>query len=111
MPVLRQPPGEKRERSEVPPVRDQALRGAAQAVSRKRGARSGVSARVVQDMASRFKNARALWFAVNNDPNQSINDLAAEFYFAFGELIEGKSLRALTLRKIDRERVLAHAEE
>lgn len=80
-------------------------------MSRRRGARSGVSARVLQDMASRYRNFRALWFAVNNDPNKSVNDLAVEFFFACQELIEGKSIKALTLRNIDRERALAHAEE
>ncbi len=80
-------------------------------MSRRRGSRSGVSARVANDVAGRLRDIRALWHAVHNDPHKSVEDLAAEFYFAVGDVLEGRTLRALTLHKIDRERVRAHAEE
>ena len=111
MPVLRQRADERRQRAQMPTVRDQAVRGRAGAVNRKRGSRSGVSTRVAQDMAARLARVRALWFAVNNDPRGPAEAFASEFYFAVGELLEGRSIRDLTLRTIDRERILAHVEE
>jgi hypothetical protein len=111
MPVLRQQPHARSERATVPAMRDQAVRGQAAAVSRKRGSRNGVSTRVAQDMAARLHRVRALWFAVQNDPKKSVEDVAAEFYFAVGELLEGRALKQLQLRHIDRDRALAHAEE
>jgi hypothetical protein len=80
-------------------------------MSRRRGSRSGVSVRVANDVAGRLRDIRALWFAVQNDPNKSVTDVAAEFYFAVGEVLEGRTLLSLTLRNIDRERVIAHAKE
>jgi hypothetical protein len=80
-------------------------------VSRKRGSRNGVSSRVAQDAAGRLARVRALWFAVQNDPKATVENVSAEFYFAVGELLEGKSIEAITLRMIDRERVRTHAEE
>ena len=109
MPVLRSAVAEKRQRSNLPPVRNQTVR--AKGMSRKRGARSGVSNRVANDVAGRLRDIRAVWFAVQNDPNKTIADVAAEFYYAVGEILEGRTLRSLSLRNIDRERVLAHAEE
>lgn len=111
MPVLRQQADAGDQRTSVPAVRDQAVRGKARAVSRKRGSRSGISGRVVQDMAGRLARVRALWFAVQNDPRAAVEDVSTEFYFAVGELLEGKSIEAITLRTIDRARVRAHAEE
>lgn len=78
---------------------------------RKRGGRSGVATRVAGDVASRLRDVRALWFAVQNDPNRSVADLAAEFYFAVGEILEGRDIHHVTLRLIDRERAAQHAEE
>ncbi len=78
---------------------------------RRRGGRSGVATRVVGDVAIRLRDIRALWCAVHNDPNHSITDLAAEFYYAVGEVLEGRGATALELRKIDRDRVAQHAEE
>jgi hypothetical protein len=52
-----------------------------------------------------------VWCAVQNDPNKTVADVAAEFYYAVGEILEGRTLRSLSLRNIDRERVIAHAEE
>lgn len=111
MPVLRDSLDPGRQRADLPAVRDQAVRGAPKTVSRKRNSRSGVSARVSHDMAARLGRVRALWFAVQNDPKRSVEDAAPEFYFAVGELLEGRSLKQLTLRVIDRERVIAHTEE
>lgn len=111
MPVLRQQADVGSQRAAVPAVRDQAVRGKARAVSRKRGSRSGISGRVTQDMAGRLARVRALWFAVQNDPNLAVENVSTEFYFAVGELLEGKSIDAITLRAIDRERVRAHAKE
>ena len=78
---------------------------------RKRGGRSGVAGRVVGDVAIRLRDIRALWFAVHNDPGHSIADLSTEFYYAVGAVLEGRSISALELRKIDRDRVAQHAEE
>jgi hypothetical protein len=80
-------------------------------MSRRRGSRSGVSTRVANDIAGRLRDIRALWLAVHNDPRESIESLAAEFFFAVGDIFEGRTLESLTLQKIDRERVTAHAEE
>ncbi len=99
------------ERAEVPEVRDQTIRNKAHTVNRKRGSRSGLSGRVAQDMAGRLARVRALWFAVQNDPKATVENVSTEFYFAVGELLEGKSIESITLRTIDRERVRAHAEE
>lgn len=109
MPVLRQQADDKRQRPNVSPMRNAAVR--TKGMSRKRGSRSGVSARVANDVAVRMRNIQALWFAVHNDPRKTVNELSAEFYYAVGEVLEGRSLASLTLRNIDRERVLAHAEE
>jgi len=111
MSVLRQQVDAGSQRAAVPAVRDPAVRGEARAVSRKRGSRSGISGRVAQDMAGRLARVRALWFAVQNDPKATVEDVASEFYFAVGELLEGKAIDAITLRTIDRERVRAHTEE
>lgn len=109
MPVLRQTSGEKRERTDVSSVRDAPVR--AKGMSRRRGSRSGVSVRVANDMAGRLRDIRALWVAVQTDPTKTVADVATEFYFAVGEILEGRTLRSLTLRTIDRERVIAHVEE
>ena len=109
MPVLRLPAGEKHQRSNVPAVRNETVR--AKGMSRRRGSRSGVSVRVANDVAGRLRDIRALWHAVHNDPHKTVDELAAEFYFAVGDVLEGRTLRSLTLHKIDRERVDAHAEE
>lgn len=80
-------------------------------MSRRKGGRSGVATRVANDIAGRLHDIRALWLAVHNDPNASVESLAAEFYFAVGDIFEGRTLKSLTLQKIDRERAIAHAEE
>ena len=80
-------------------------------MSRRRGSRSGVSVRVANDVAGRLRDVRAVWFAVHNDPNRTIAEVAPEFYYVVGEILEGRNLRSLSLRNIDRARVLAHAEE
>lgn len=58
-----------------------------------------------------MRDVRALWLAVHNDPKRSVADLSSEFYFAVGEIMEGRSLHDLPLRNIDRARVVAHAED
>ena len=90
-------------------MRNKAVR--AKTVSRRRGSRSGVSVRVANDVIGRLRDIRAVWCAVQNDPNKTIGDVAAEFYFVVGEILEGRTLRSLSLRNIDRERVNAHVEE
>lgn len=95
-------------------------------MTRRRGSRSGASTRVANDVANRLRDIRAIWNAVHNDPHKVIacpcNNkecvekhhklyLADEFYFAIGDLLEGRPLRSLEFHKIDRARVIAHAEE
>ena len=80
-------------------------------MSRRRGGRNGVSVRVANDVAGRLHDIRALWLAIQNDPSRSVTDLAPEFYFIVGELLEGKTLPSVTLRHIDRVRVDAHAKD
>lgn len=123
MPVLRQSTTTQRQRTNVSSMRNKTVRTPeAKGMSRKRGSRSGVSARVANDVAGRLRDIRAVWNAVHNDPHKGISCpcnmpecaakyLADEFYFVIGDLLEGRSLRSLQFHKIDRERVIAHAEE
>lgn len=92
-------------------MRLEAVRGEAVSAPRRRGGRSGATTRAAADVAGRLRDIRALWFAVQNDPKYSVTDLSAEFYFAVGEVLEGRAVRALNLRRIDRDRVAQHAEE
>lgn len=78
---------------------------------RKRLPASGVSQKVSGEITVRLKDVRALWFGVHNDPNHSVADLAAEFYYKVGELLEGKPLQLLTYHSIDKDRVLEHVED
>lgn len=71
----------------------------------------GASQKVASEITGRLRDIRALWFGVHNDPNHSVSQLAAEFYFKVGELLEGKSLTQLTYHGIDKERVLEHVED
>lgn len=80
-------------------------------MNNKRGKTSGVSQKVSGEITGRLKDIRALWFGVHNDPNHSVTDLAAEFYYKVGELLEGKPLRQLTYYSIDKNRVLEHVED
>lgn len=112
MPVLRPRAVEQRQRADVPALRDEAVRAPRlKGVSRRRGGRSGVSVRVANDVIGRLRDIRAVWCAVQNDPNKTVTEVAAEFYFVVGEILEGRTLRSLSLRNIDRERVIAHVEE
>lgn len=79
--------------------------------TRRRGGRSGASTRVANEVTLRVQRIRAVWCAVHNDPNHTVSDLAAEFYYTVGEILDGRELSALIFRKIDRARVMAHAEE
>jgi hypothetical protein len=80
-------------------------------MSRRRGARSGVALRVATDIASRYRDIKAAWLAVHNDPTRSVDSLAAEFFFMVGDIMEGRPLRTLKFTNINRDRALAHAEE
>jgi hypothetical protein len=80
-------------------------------VSGRNGKRSGVSNRVANDIAGRLRDIRAVYFAAQNDPNKTVADIAAEFYYVVGEILEGRTIHALSLRLIDRTRVIAHVEE
>jgi len=73
--------------------------------------RTGVSDKVTGDVVRRFVDVRALWLAVHNDPNLAIEEVGAEFYYAVGELLEGKSMEQVKMYKIDRARVLRHVRE
>jgi hypothetical protein len=75
------------------------------------GNRSGLSLKVTGDIVHRLSNVRALWLAVQNDPDLSVQDAAVEFYYTIGQLLEGNTLEQIELRKINRARVLAHAQE
>lgn len=79
--------------------------------ARKASGRNGVSTRVANNVAGRLRNVRALWLAVQNDPLSSVADVATEFYYAIGEVLEGRELSALSLRLIDRKRMMLHIEE
>lgn len=80
-------------------------------MSGKRAKVSGASQKVTNDIVTRLKNIRALWFAVHNQPNATISELSSEFYHKVGELLEGKALEDLTYHVIDRNRVLQHVED
>lgn len=80
-------------------------------MSRRQGGRSGVSARITSDVALRLRDIRAVWYAVTNDPHNSVEALASEFYFIVGDLLEGKPLNTLPFLRISKERVLAYAED
>jgi hypothetical protein len=100
---------EEHQRTDVSQVRNTPIR--ATRVSRRPGGRSGVSTRVASDVVNRLRDIRAVWFAVHNDPDKAVADVAAEFYFIVGEILEGRPLSALSLRKINRDRVNTHTEE
>lgn len=102
------------ERPILSEVRDEAVRTRARGMSRRKGSRGAVSARVARvanDVAGRLRDIRVLWYAVHNNPHLSVEEQAAEYYFAVGEILGGRPLKSLTFQKIDRERVIAHAEE
>lgn len=79
--------------------------------ARRRGLGGSANARVTADVAGRLRDIRALWCTVNNDPAGTVADLAPEFFFAVGEILEGRDLKTVTLRKLDRARALRHAAE
>lgn len=73
--------------------------------------RSGVSNQVTNEIVQRYRVVRALWLAVHNQPDVTIQDVAPEFFCAVGELLEGKKLEQVELRRIDLKRVLQHVKE
>lgn len=75
------------------------------------GATSSANQKVNSEITNRLREIRALWFAVHNDPKHSVEQLAAEFYFKIGDLLEGKNLKQLVYHSIDKERVFEHVED
>ena len=73
--------------------------------------RTGAVPRANADITRRLSRVRALWLAVHNDPNITVKDTALEFYYAVGELLEGRTTEGLELRKIDPVRVAAHLQD
>lgn len=74
------------------------------------GPRKGPSARVANvtgEVARRLVYVRALYLAVYNDPDVTLQEVAVEFYGAVGEVLEGKSLKQIEFNKIRRDKVLA----
>lgn len=78
---------------------------------RGRSNKSGVSLKVTGDIVRRLSGIRALWLAIQNDPELSVQDGAVEFFYTVGALLEGKALSQIELRKLDRTRVLQHFKE
>jgi len=79
--------------------------------ARKGGSRSGLSLKVTGDIVRRLASIRALWLAVYNDPDSSVQDAAVEFYHAVGQLLEGRPLEQMEFQKINKEHVLEHVQE
>ncbi len=73
--------------------------------------KTGLKDKVVGDVIRRHSSIRALWLAIQNDPELTVADAAVEFYYAVGELLEGKGLAQIEYRKIDRKRALQHHKE
>jgi len=73
--------------------------------------RSGISDKVTGDVVRRFSNVRTLWLAIHNDPELTVAAVSVEFYYAIGELLEGKSLSQIEMHKINKTRVLRYARE
>ena len=67
--------------------------------------------RVTDDLVRQIHSIKALWLAVHNDPNHSIQDLAVEFYGAVRDLFEGKALDQIEFQNIDPKRVARHFKE
>lgn len=76
-----------------------------------RGNRNGLSTKVSGEVIRRLAYVRALWLTIHNTPNLTVEDVAMEFFYAVGELLEGKTLAQIEFRKIDRKRVLQHLKE
>lgn len=110
MSVLRLPPAVQRERANMPPVRNQAVR-TKPVNRRKTGGRSGVAARVASDLATRYRDIASLWFAATNDPQWSYDAIGGEFIALVGDIMMGTPLHLLKFTRISRERALAHAKE
>ena len=73
--------------------------------------RTGLSTKVTGDVIRRHALVRALWLAVLNDPDRTVQDVGAEFFFAVGKALEGTPLASIDLKKIDRRRVLQHIKD
>jgi hypothetical protein len=70
--------------------------------------KTGVAQRTADLVIQRHKAIRSVWLAIQNDPELNVADAAVEFYYAIGELLEGKAIQQIEFRKIDRKRVLQH---
>lgn len=77
----------------------------------KPGVKTGVKDRTQGDIILRHKAIRDLWLCIQNDPELTVAEAATEFYYAVGELLEGKALAQLEFRTIDRKRALRHNKE
>ncbi len=60
---------------------------------------------VSNETVRQLATVRALWFAVQMDPDWSLKDLSREFYGAVGDVLEGKTLDQIELHRIDPKRV------
>ena len=63
------------------------------------------------DLARKVASVRALWLAVQNEPDKSVKDMSVEFYYAVGELLEGRQLSEIELHTIDPKRVSPHVKD
>lgn len=61
--------------------------------------------RVIIDLLSRYRAINALHVAYYNRLAESPAELAHEFFYVVGDILEGKPLDALTTRLVDKERV------
>ncbi len=73
--------------------------------------RTDLRLKITSDIVGRFSAVRAVWLAVQNDPDLTVQAAALEFYYAVGALLEGGTLEQIDFRKIDRRRVLQHHKE
>ena len=63
------------------------------------------------DLVRKVASVRALWLAVQNEPDKSVKDMSVEFYYAVGELLEGRQLSEIELHTIDPKRVSPHVKD
>jgi len=64
-----------------------------------------------EDVVRRLKNIRDIWLAINNDPNQTVESCATEFFYTVGDLLEGKYVEQLYFHKINKDRVMRQIKE
>ena len=66
---------------------------------------------ISNDLVRMVASVRALWFAVLNEPDKSVQDMSAEFFDAVGKLLEGWQLSEIELHTIDPKRVFPHIKD